>query len=104
MAGKSIRSKEKKAGIDEDIASSLISVKLGVDCLIILPAVNAAYINYKSNKGKVGEIGVEELKKLKMRGYFAVGSILPKIDAETILSRKQAGRQSLQTQKIYQML
>ncbi len=71
-----------EAVIDKDLASSLLAVKLNVDYFIILTAVDAAYINFNSPaKEKIGEIGVEEMKKLRDEGHFAAGSMLPKIDA-----------------------
>jgi len=71
-----------EAVIDKDLASSLLSVELGVDIFIILTAVDAAYINFnKPNREKIGKISLEEIRKLKDMGHFASGSMLPKIDA-----------------------
>ncbi|MCL4447989.1 MAG: carbamate kinase [Thermoplasmatales archaeon] len=71
-----------EAVIDKDLASSLIAVELDVDSFIILTAVDSAYINFnKPNKQKLGTIDIEEIKKLRLEGHFAAGSMLPKIDA-----------------------
>lgn len=71
-----------EAVIDKDLASSLISIKLNVDTFVILTAVDAAYINFnKPNKEKVGTVELERVKRLREEGHFAVGSMLPKIDA-----------------------
>ncbi len=71
-----------EAVIDKDLASSLLSIELGVDLFIILTAVDAAYINFgKPSKMKVGETYLEEIRKLRDQGHFASGSMLPKIDA-----------------------
>ncbi len=71
-----------EAVIDKDLASSLLSIELGVDLFIILTAVDAAYINFgKPSKMKVGETHLDEIRKLRDQGHFASGSMLPKIDA-----------------------
>lgn len=86
-----------EAVIDKDLASSLIAVELDVDIFIILTAVDAAYINFnKPNQQKLGEIGVEEIGKLRDQGHFAPGSMLPKIDA-AINFVKRKGRKALIT-------
>jgi carbamate kinase len=71
-----------EAVIDKDLASSLLSIELGVDLFIILTAIDAAYINFgKPSKMKVGETHLDEIRKLRDQGHFASGSMLPKIDA-----------------------
>jgi len=86
-----------EAVIDKDLASSLISIRLNVDSFIILTAVDAAYINFnKPTRQKIGVIGVDDLRKLKNEGHFAVGSMLPKIEA-AIKFVENTGRKSIIT-------
>ncbi|MEM1996325.1 MAG: carbamate kinase, partial [Thermoplasmatales archaeon] len=71
-----------EAVIDKDLASALLSIKLNVDVFIILTAVESAYVNFnKPGMKKIGEVSVEELKKLKAENHFHSGSMLPKIEA-----------------------
>lgn len=68
--------------IDKDLALSLMGQLLKVDKLIILTTVDYAYINYKkSNEKKLINVTVNELKKYIVEDQFAVGSMLPKIQA-----------------------
>jgi carbamate kinase len=86
-----------EAVIDKDLASSLISVELDVDSFIILTAVDAAYINFnKPAKQKIGVVGLDDIKKLRKEGHFAVGSMLPKINAAINFVEK-TGRKSIIT-------
>ncbi len=86
-----------EAVIDKDLASSLIAVELDVDSFIILTAVDSAYINFnKPNKQRLETVGVDEMRKLKIEGHFAVGSMLPKIDAAINFVEK-TGRKAIIT-------
>lgn len=86
-----------EAVIDKDLASSLIATELNSDALVILTAVDAAYINFnKPDQQRVGRIGLEEIKKLRSEGHFAAGSMLPKIDA-AIRFVERTGRKAIIT-------
>lgn len=86
-----------EAVIDKDRASSLISVELDVDYFIILTAVDAAYINFnKPDKEKVGTVELKEVRKLRNEGHFAIGSMLPKVDAAINFVEK-TGRKAIIT-------
>ena len=60
----------------------MLANKLNADVFIISTAVDNVCINFgKPDEIRIGEITVDELKKLRADGHFAPGSMLPKIDA-----------------------
>ena len=70
------------AVIDKDHASGMLATKLKADVFIISTAVDNVCINYgKPDEGKISEISIDEIRKLKDEGHFAPGSMLPKIEA-----------------------
>ncbi|MEM0127758.1 MAG: carbamate kinase [Thermoplasmatales archaeon] len=86
-----------EAVIDKDLASALLSIRLNVDIFIILTAVESAYVNFnKPGMKKIGEVSVEELRKLKAENHFHSGSMLPKIEA-AIKFVESTGRRTIIT-------
>lgn len=70
------------AVIDKDRSSALLAGKLGADQLIILTAVEHAYIHYgKENQKPLTNVTTEDLIDYIAYGEFAKGSMLPKIIA-----------------------
>ena len=70
------------AVIDKDFASATMATLLKADCLIILTAVEKVAINFnKENQQWLSKLNVEEAKKYIEEGHFAIGSMLPKIEA-----------------------
>ena len=70
------------AVIDKDYASSKLADLIDADYLIILTAVDNAYINYrKENEKKLEKVNVKELERYLNEGHFAKGSMYPKIQA-----------------------
>ena len=68
--------------IDKDRASVLLAQIISADILLILTDVKNAYIDYNRPSQKpIGDISVEEVKKLASDGHFAQGSMAPKIEA-----------------------
>ncbi|KRN81495.1 carbamate kinase [Ligilactobacillus acidipiscis] len=71
-----------EAVIDKDFSAAKLAENIGADELIILTAVDYAYINYgKSSQKKLGEVTVHETMEYLEQGQFAAGSMLPKIQA-----------------------
>jgi len=69
-----------EAVIDKDHAASLLAEQLDAEKLIILTSVSGVYINYGKTDEKLIEAAtVEEMKKYVRDGYFAAGSMLPKV-------------------------
>ena len=71
-----------EAVIDKDFASATLADKIGAQTLMILTAVDHVFINYKQpNEAKLSHVSVAELETYIEKGYFAEGSMLPKIEA-----------------------
>lgn len=71
-----------EAVIDKDLSSALLASEINADILLILTAVEKAYINFnKENQFALDEITVLEAKQYINEGQFAKGSMLPKIEA-----------------------
>lgn len=70
------------AVIDKDKSSTLLAGELGADQLIILTAVDYAYIHFgKENQEALSNVTTKELIEYVNYGEFARGSMLPKIFA-----------------------
>ncbi|CEN77517.1 carbamate kinase [Paraclostridium sordellii] len=70
------------AVIDKDKSSCKLAIDLGVDTLLILTAVENVYINYnKENQKAINTMDIDLAKEYIKEGYFAKGSMLPKIEA-----------------------
>ncbi|MDU7966542.1 MAG: carbamate kinase [Paeniclostridium sordellii] len=70
------------AVIDKDKSSCKLAIDLGVDTLLILTAVENVYINYnKENQKAIDTMDIDLAKEYIKEGYFAKGSMLPKIEA-----------------------
>lgn len=86
------------AVIDKDRSSALLADKIGADRLIILTTVDHVYINYgKPNEKALKTLNVVEIKKYMKEGQFAVGSMLPKIEACLAFVEGHPGREALIT-------
>lgn len=71
-----------EAVIDKDFSAAKLAENIGADELIILTAVDYAYINYgQSSQKKLEEVTVKEMTNYIEQGQFAPGSMLPKIQA-----------------------
>ena len=79
------------AVIDKDYASAVLAKEVNADCLVILTAVEKVAINFgKKNEQWLNEVNVKEMKVFLDKGYFAKGSMRPKVEAaiEFVESRK----------------
>ncbi|MCL2865398.1 MAG: carbamate kinase [Lachnospiraceae bacterium] len=86
------------AVIDKDFCSELLAEELDADLLIILTAVEKAYINFgKENQVALSEVTVAEMKQHAADGQFAPGSMLPKVEAAIRFAESKPGRKSLIT-------
>ena len=85
------------AVIDKDLASSLLATIIEADRFMILTDVPYAYTNYGTrDQEKIGKISLDEIQELYERGYFASGSMGPKIKAAIDFVRK-GGKKSIIT-------
>lgn len=68
--------------IDKDFSAAKMAEDINADELVILTTVDHAFLNYgKENQQAIGKIKVEQLKQYLAEGYFAAGSMKPKIEA-----------------------
>jgi carbamate kinase len=84
------------AVIDKDFASEKLAEDINADELIILTAVDKVAINYgKPNQVNLDKLTVEEAKRYIEEGYFAKGSMLPKIEAALNFAESRKGRKAI---------
>ncbi len=84
------------AVIDKDRASSLVAQKLEADELVILTAVEKVSINFKKpNQKDLDIMSIDEANEYIKEGYFAPGSMLPKVEACMEFAKSKSGRESL---------
>ena len=79
------------AVVDKDYASAVLAKEINADCLVILTAVEKVAINFgKKDEQWLNEVNVNEMKLFLKSGYFAPGSMKPKVEAaiEFVESRK----------------
>ncbi len=70
------------AVIDKDRASSLLAANLQVDLFLVSTGVERVAINFgKPNQRDLAEITLTEARQYLAEGHFAVGSMLPKMEA-----------------------
>lgn len=70
------------AVIDKDYASAKVAALVNADYLVILTAVDNVYINFKKpGEKRLEKVTIEEIKKYSEEGYFAKGSMFPKVQA-----------------------
>jgi carbamate kinase len=70
------------AVIDKDMTSAHMANVLGIDCLMILTAVERVALNWGTSKQRMlDEVGLSDIKAYRAEGHFAAGSMGPKIDA-----------------------
>ena len=70
------------AVIDKDYASAKVAELVGADYLVILTAVDYAYIDFqKPTQRKLEKVSIEEIKEYMVGGNFAKGSMYPKVNA-----------------------
>lgn len=84
------------AVIDKDFASAKLAELVDADYLFILTAVDRVAINYgKPDQRDLAEITVSEAEELCRQGYFAPGSMLPKVQAAMKFAAGKAGRKAV---------
>ena len=86
-----------EAVIDKDYASSLLTVGLKADLLLISTAVEKVYLNYgKPDERPLDRLTVAEAREYQEEGHFPPGSMGPKIEA-VIQFLEQGGKEALIT-------
>ncbi|EEC0439199.1 carbamate kinase [Salmonella enterica subsp. enterica] len=86
------------AVIDKDWASAKLAEMIDADMLIILTAVEKVAINFgKPNEQWLDTLTLSDVERFIAAGYFAKGSMLPKIEAAAAFARSRPGRRALIT-------
>jgi carbamate kinase len=71
-----------EAVIDKDLAAERLATSIHAESLVILTDVEGVYLNYgKPNQQLLSEINRDELEGYAKKGYFARGSMAPKVEA-----------------------
>ncbi len=71
-----------EAVIDKDRAAAVLARNAGAERLIILTNVEEVYVRFgEPDQEALGEIGLEQIRKLHESGEFPAGSMGPKIEA-----------------------
>ncbi|GAA0123294.1 MAG: carbamate kinase [Clostridium argentinense] len=84
------------AVIDKDFASEKLAEDIDADELIILTGVDRVAINFgKPNQIDLDKLTVEDAKKYIEEGYFADGSMLPKVEAALKFAESKKGRKAI---------
>ena len=77
------------AVIDKDLAAEKLAELVKADVYVSVTAVPNVYINNGlENQQMLSEISARELKNLEKYGYFAAGSMLPKVEAAVSFAKK----------------
>lgn len=72
----------REAVVDKDLASRRLANDIGVDDLLFLTDVEAAYRNFGSkNQQRLDELAADEATELLESGEFGEGSMAPKVEA-----------------------
>ena len=70
------------AVIDKDYASAKVAALINADYLVILTAIDYAYLDYKKpSEKRLEKVSLDDMKKYLDRDYFAKGSMYPKVNA-----------------------
>lgn len=92
------RLKGVNAVIDKDFCSERLAEQVDADLLVILTAVEKVCINFgKENQEALGNISTEKMKQYAQEGQFALGSMLPKVEAAIKFAESKPGRKTLIT-------
>ena len=77
------------AVIDKDLAAERLAELTKADIFISVTAVPNVYINYGlENQESIHQISARELANLLKYGYFAPGSMLPKVEASIAFAKR----------------
>ncbi|OQY01501.1 MAG: carbamate kinase [Desulfobacteraceae bacterium 4572_130] len=85
------------AVIDKDFASALLATNLGAEMLVISTSVDKVCLNFgKKDETPLSQITYNQAKEYIKQGHFALGSMLPKIDA-ILFYLKNGGQKAIIT-------
>lgn len=71
-----------EAVIDKDLTSGVLAREIGAQLLLILTAVDCAYLNFQQpNQAPLGAVTLAQCARYIEEGHFPPGSMGPKVDA-----------------------
>ena len=84
-----------EAVIDKDLAAERLATSIHAENLVILTDVDGVYINYgKRDQQLLSKISRDELEEYAKEGFFAIGSMGPKVEA-AIRFLRNGGKRSV---------
>jgi len=86
------------AVVDKDFAGEKLAEDVDADTLLILTAVEKAYLNFqKPDQKDIDTVSADQADKYIAEGHFAPGSMLPKVEAAVKFARSAPGRRGIIT-------
>ena len=86
------------AVIEKDLTSGLLAKELGADTLLFLTGVDHVSLFYHTpDERAISHMTIEEAKEYMNAGYFAAGSMLPKVEAAVDFIADEDGRRAVIT-------
>lgn len=87
-----------EAVIDKDFAAELLAEQLGADKLLILTDVEKVSLNFnKPNRIDLDKLTIDEVENYIAEKHFALGSMLPKIQAAVKFAKSGEGKTAIIT-------
>lgn len=87
-----------EAVIDKDFAAELLAEQLGADKLLILTEVEKVSLNFnKPNQIDLDRLTIDEAENYIAENHFALGSMLPKIQAAVKFAKSGEGKTAIIT-------
>lgn len=85
-----------EAVVDKDFAAAKLADLISADILLILTAVDHVYIHFNTPQERIlSTLSVDEACEYIAQGYFAQGSMLPKVEAACNFVRSASGRTAI---------
>lgn len=82
-----------EAVIDKDASAAVVADIIGADLLLVLTTVDSVKIHFdQPDESSLGRISCEEITRYTEEGEFAVGSMLPKVQAVVHFVERGHGR------------
>jgi carbamate kinase len=79
--------------VDKDLVSAVLARDLGAELLLILTAVDGAYLDWGTKEQRlIRNMTVEEAERYDSEGQFGEGSMAPKVRAAVEFVRQTGGR------------
>jgi carbamate kinase len=85
-----------EAVIDKDLAGARLAEELGAAVFVVLTDVSGVALGYgTADERWLGEVDVDELRRLQGEGHFSAGSMGPKVEAVCRFVERTGGRAAI---------